>query len=196
MSVDGRNNINDGSLVILAGGRSSRMGQNKADLIYRGKSFLDVQIDKGISLGMEDIIISGYNGRDCRFPVIPDRFLGKGPLAGLEACFRKAKGKFCLVLSVDVPLVPVSELEKLIDAYRQSDQRAVIVKAGEREQPLIGVYDVTLADQMMEEFLERKGSVFAFLRGAGYEVYQSDLDPELFVNINDPESYWKYCMAK
>lgn len=184
------------SLVILAGGRSSRMGRDKADLLCHGKTFLQTQIDKGRALGIQDILISGYRGTGLGFPVVSDRYPDKGPLGGLEACFRKAQEPYCLVLSVDAPLVPVSELARLIKAFEKSEKKALILKSRDKEQPLIGVYDVTLADEMQKEFLERKGSVFAFLNRVSYDVYESSLDPSCFMNINDPETYQKYCINR
>ena len=95
------------SMIILAGGASSRMGRDKSDLTIDGKTFLEMQIEKGEKLGISDILLSGYHGENkYKYPIIPDRFPGKGPLGGLEACFRKAKNPYCLVLGVDVPLVP------------------------------------------------------------------------------------------
>ncbi len=183
------------SLVILAGGRSSRMGRDKADLLCHGKTFLQTQIDKGLALGIQDILISGYRGTGfLDIPVVPDRYPDKGPLGGLEACFRKAREPYCLVLSVDAPLVPVSELVHLIDAFEKSEKKALILRSRDKEQPLIGVYDITLADEMQKEFLERKGSVFAFLNRVTYDVYESSLDPSCFMNINDPETYHRYCL--
>ena len=96
------------SMIILAGGKSLRMGTDKADLILGEKTFLQIQIEKEKQLGIEDIQVSGYRGTQCTCPVTPDRIPGKGPLGGLEICLRRAKWEKCLVLSVDVPLVPVS----------------------------------------------------------------------------------------
>lgn len=180
------------SMIVLAGGASSRMGRDKSKLMIGGKSFLEIQTEKGKLLGIRDILVSGYRGA-CDFPVIPDRHPGKGPLAGLEACLREAREAACLVLSVDVPFTPVEELEGLLAAYEASEKPAVILKAGDREQSLIGVYDRALAEEMEQEILLRKGSVFAFLRRVGYEVYESKADPEQFVNINDPELFERYC---
>ena len=43
------------SMIILAGGLSRRMGTDKSDLRYRDQTFLDIQIEKGRKLGIEDI---------------------------------------------------------------------------------------------------------------------------------------------
>ena len=108
-------------------------------------------------------------------------------MGGLEACFRKAKNPYCLVLGVDVPLVPAEELAALIRQSLHSDAKAVILSHGGHEEPLMGVYCTDLADAMLEEITERKGAVFAFLRKNGYECYESQAAAWYFSNINDSE---------
>lgn len=177
------------SMVVLAGGASSRMGRDKSDLLIRGKTFLEAQVEKGRSLGIEDLLVSGYRGQNCSVRVVKDRIPGKGPLGGLEACFREAKNGRCLVLGVDVPMVPIDELERLVQKAVSSSAPAVILRHGEKEEPLIGVYRTDLADAMEEEITERKGSVFAFLRRIGYETYSSKMPDAYFSNVNDPAAY-------
>ena len=180
------------SMIILAGGASSRMGRDKSDLTIDGKTFLEVQIEKGEQLEISDILLSGYHGgKKYKYPVIPDRFPGKGPLGGLEACFRKAKNPYCLVLGVDVPLVPAEELAALIRQSLYSDAKAVILSHGGHEEPLMGVYRTDLADAMLEEITSRKGAVFAFLKKIGYECYESQADDWYFSNINNSDTYVK-----
>lgn len=174
------------SMIVLAGGKSSRMGTDKADLTIGDKTFLQIQIEKGRQLGIRDIQVSGYRGTNCDIPVTPDRFPDRGPLEGLESCLRRAKHDKCLVLSVDVPLVPVEELENLLKA---SIQGATILKNSGKEQPLIAVYDKGLADAMLAEIVEGKGSVFSFLNKAGYTVYESTAPESYFMNVNAPEAY-------
>lgn len=50
------------SMIILAGGASSRMGRDKSDLTIDGKTFLEMQIEKGEKLGISDILLSGIMG--------------------------------------------------------------------------------------------------------------------------------------
>jgi len=177
------------SLIILAGGESCRMGTDKADLEYAGQTFLEMQLQKGAQLGIEDTLVSGYRGSRCAFPIVKDRMPKRGPLGGLEACLRVAKHPKCLVLSVDTPLVSVSELEQLITLSCSTSASITILKANGREQPLIGVYDRSLADAMLQEITERKGSVFAFINRIGYHTYESAASPLTVSNINTPEEY-------
>lgn len=178
------------SMIILAGGASRRMGRDKSDLMIDGKTFLEMQIEKGEKLGISDIILSGYHGeKKYKYPVVTDRIPGKGPLGGLEACLRRAENSYCLVLGVDVPLVPVQELSALISTANRAKSDAVILRHGGHEEPLMGIYRTDMADAMLEEITLRKGSVFAFLRRIGYECYESPAEDWYFSNINDPEIY-------
>ncbi|MDO5545418.1 MAG: molybdenum cofactor guanylyltransferase [Eubacteriales bacterium] len=177
------------SMIVLAGGKSSRMGTDKADLTIGDKTFLQIQIEKGRKLGIRDIQVSGYRGTNCDIPVTPDRFPNKGPLGGLESCLRGARHEKCLVLSVDVPLVPVEELENLLHAGDPGGASAMILKNNGKEQPLIAVYHKDLADAMLAEITDGNGSVFAFLNKTGYAVYESAVPAECFLNVNAPEAY-------
>lgn len=113
---------------------------------------------------------------------------------------RQVKNRRCLVLSVDVPLIPVKELvglvletmtyDRNVVLHQEKQQsRALILQHGERQEPLIGVYDTNMADEMEREILQGKGSVFAFLRTVGYGVYKSHRADACFSNINDKARY-------
>ena len=71
------------ALVILAGGKSSRMGREKSDLILNGNTFLEIQIEKGKQLGIKKIYISGYKGVRCTEEIVMDRIKNRGPRGGV-----------------------------------------------------------------------------------------------------------------
>ena len=72
---------------------------------------------------------------------------------------------------------------------REKQKKAVILRHRGKEEPLAGVYDRDLADEMLAEIRERKGSVFAFLNRTGYEICESAAPEECFANMNRPEDY-------
>lgn len=173
--------------IVLAGGASRRMGQNKAELVLNGKTLLQHQVDKLRALGIEDIMLSGT-----RRPAlsgtraIPDEFPGKGPLAGLHACLKAARNPACLVLSVDVPLVPASALSHLRGAHREG---VTVLCHGGREEPLIAVYDRTAAAPM-REMLERGEYIVRKLKKSVLWNHFRYLGPEeLILNCNCPKDF-------
>ena len=181
------------AMIVLAGGASSRMGREKSDLLLNGRTFLETQIAKGKQLGVNRIYVSGYHGEGCTEEIVMDRIKERGPLGGLEACLSKAAGDGadrCLVLGVDTPLVPVSELQNIIQSASADDQnRVTLLRHNGKEESLMAVYETSLSSDI-RAFLERgQASVFRFLNEIGYSRYDTQEDDRYFTNINDPKVY-------
>lgn len=127
--------------VILAGGRSSRMGRDKASLELHGQTLLARQIHLAHQAGAAEILISGrpdadyppFNGR-----VILDRFPGSGPLAGIESALAVATQPLVLVLAVDMPYLNVALLQKL--GAQHGENIGAIPRVQDRIEPLAAVY--------------------------------------------------------
>lgn len=181
------------TMVILAGGAGRRMGGNKAELIWNGRTFLEHQVEKGRSLGISEILISG--GRDrrhsdiCGCPVVLDHIWGLGPLGGMEAALSRVRTKWCLVLGVDMMKISCRELAFLISAAEKSNASAVILEHGGRMEPLIGMYQSSLAGEIRTFLRDGNRSVRQFLNQIGFETYESHAEEAEFLNVNDPESY-------
>ncbi len=120
--------------VVLAGGKSSRMGQDKAMLNLKGRTLLDHQAEKLQHLfGLEQVFVSGY------YPshhFLVDEEAGLGPLGGIETIVKMAQKRtsahnsqpsFFLFMPVDMPLISEESLAKLARFAQQctrEDQRA------------------------------------------------------------------------
>lgn len=184
----------DFTLVILAGGASSRMGKEKSDLILDGQTFLETQIRKGRQLGAKKILISGYRGELCSEEIVPDRIPGQGPLGGLESCFRKAETAKCLVLGVDTPLVPVEELRNLLKyTIEEADKPVTMLCHNGKEESLMAVYDAGLYKEITDFLESGRSSVYQFLNTIGYSLYHTSEPERYFQNINDSAAYEKIC---
>lgn len=171
--------------IVLAGGRSRRMGRDKWSLTLNGKTFLQMQVEKFRALGLEDILLSG--GELPPLPgtrVIGDRFPGQGPLAGLHACLSAAKHPAALVLSVDTPLAPIESLQALLTAHVGE---ITCLRHKGRTEPLIAVYDASLTGEM--ETLLRQGNLR--VRALPERVNCREVDyvgeEALLQNCNTPE---------
>lgn len=178
--------------IILAGGKSKRMGQNKAKLVLDGKTLLERQIEKLRALGIDDILLSGSECPELPGTrVIPDRIAERGPLGGIHACMNAAKNQRCLVLSVDVPLIPRSTLAQLCKSYTNG---VMVLRHGDKIEPLIGIYDCSLETVIFS--LIEKGS--APVRALAEHIEWSFFDylgPEVFIqNCNSPEDFQSVCV--
>ncbi|MES2308594.1 MAG: molybdenum cofactor guanylyltransferase [Verrucomicrobiota bacterium] len=103
--------------ALLAGGRSSRMGQDKATLLWEGKALWKRQIELLESLHPEHLLISGRPDGpyiSSSYPVVFDRENNLGPLAGLKSLLENCTTPRLLVLAVDMPWMTLSLLQQLL----------------------------------------------------------------------------------
>jgi molybdopterin-guanine dinucleotide biosynthesis protein A len=142
------------SAVILAGGKSRRMGNDKAFLSLDGKPLLLRQIESAREIGAEEIFISGkpesdYTAFGCG--VLTDRFEDAGPLSGVERALAAASNSLLLVLAVDMPGMNAMPLREILGRCTQN--RGAIPRVAGQLEPLAAVYPksaLKLATHLLE----------------------------------------------
>ena len=183
---------NQYSLLLLAGGKSARMGTNKADLQFEGKSFLEHMLDKAHALGIEKIYISGYASQREDVQTVWDIYPDRGPLSGLHASLQIIQTPFCLVLPVDAPKLPLDILDGLLARHEQLQNDHVLIwEHGVRQEPLIAVYPVRMADTIEAMIRDHAAPVFRAIDTWGFESFRMEMAQEQIININTPELYKK-----
>ena len=177
------------SAIILAGGISSRMGMNKAELIWNGQTLIEHQVNKLRSMGIDDIIISGYPKPIEGTRFVADKYPLKGPLGGIHAGLLAAENAHCLVLSVDAPLVPAETLTELIENHIRYSSNITILSHGDKTEPLMGVYERWLGS-IAETILQSDNtSVRVLFKKAGLSTFEYSGDEKLLFNCNTPSEY-------
>lgn len=182
-----RRKLNNISGIVLAGGKSSRMGRDKGSLTLLGKTFLQCQVEKLQALGVEEVLISGGGVPPLPGTVsVPDLLPNRGPLGGLHACLQAAKNPTCLVLTVDMPLVPLAALDHLRRAHQEG---ITVLCHGGKEEPLISVMDRQIA-KAMEPLILHNGAPVRALKGVVSWNQWEYLGPEEYLqNCNTPVEY-------
>lgn len=196
MSTENNKNY---SLLILAGGKSSRMGRDKATLLYEGKTFLENLVVKGNALGMEKIYVSNFRGECEGVSIVYDVFPERGPLGGMHACMKQIQTPYCLVLPVDVPQIPLEVLEKLLEFHKQYCKEQgtkekivpVLLEHGERRENLIGIYPTECVDCIEDLIREQSASVYKLLSAWGFLCCKMEIPEWQVDNINTQEAYQK-----
>jgi molybdopterin-guanine dinucleotide biosynthesis protein A len=116
--------VDDVSAFVLAGGQSTRMGEDKAFLLLGGRSLLHRALELARSVADDVRIVDAGSGAGQKFaayaPVLQDMYAGSGPLAGIHAALRATSTELNLMLAVDVPLVTRDFLRHLIARARES----------------------------------------------------------------------------
>ncbi len=172
--------------ILLAGGYSSRMGRDKAELDFGGRRLIELQLDKLLQTGVTEIVVSGYTKPLSGTVYVPDVYPHRGPLSGIHAGLLAIRRPSALVLAVDTPLVPVSLLQELALSHGGG---ARVVSHDGRLEPLIGIYDRDLASACERALLGPSTSMHRFLREIGCSEHLYRGDPALLMNCNTPEEY-------
>lgn len=180
--------------LILAGGRSSRMGTDKAWLVVEGQSLLARQMLLARELGAAQVFVSGRSGADyssCGCEVLHDRIVDAGPFGGVERAMQAMSADLLLVMAVDLPKMSLSTLRVLADGC--TNTRGIIPRLGKHLEPLVAFYP-RAAISIAEQFAAREDySVSRFAQACvdeGLAVFH-DVTSECvqdFFNWNTPDS--------
>jgi molybdopterin-guanine dinucleotide biosynthesis protein A len=182
--------------VILAGGRSARMGGGDKGLRPVGGTSVLARIAARLAPQTKGLVISA-NGEQGRFepfglPVLPDGPGGAvGPLAGVLAALRHASGigvPFVVSVPCDTPFLPVDLVARLHEARIGNGAPGAVASSRGREHPTVGLWPVSslpdLEQAVLGEGMRRARDAVARLRLAPAE-WTLAVDP--FFNVNTPE---------
>lgn len=191
------------SAVILAGGQGLRMGgRNKANLPFGSETFIDRQIRACKLWASEIIVVSNdtdYAKRLQRINdsliVVPDRFAGEGPLAGLHAGFAAAACPQIWLLACDQPFANAAAARLLCDCLISSSAQAALPIMGGQPQPLHAVYDCEvgmLAERLLQTGKRRMRDLLEEIDWVGVdeaEFRSRGIPPNFTDDADTPEDY-------
>jgi molybdopterin-guanine dinucleotide biosynthesis protein A len=140
--------ITECTAVILTGGDSRRMGQDKASLLLGERSLLQHVISIVQPLFHEVIISVRQPRAEITLPQVCDDPTQRGPLAGLAAGLQRAKTPWVFVLACDMPFIEPAVIERLA-RFRDGHQAVVPMVQG-YPQPLAAFYAASCADSVLE----------------------------------------------
>jgi len=184
------------AVIIVAGGKSTRMRIDKRKLPHRGKTLLEATIERGKALSDEVILaLSGPSDAYHQLKVVFDREQGKGPLMGLYSGLLETEKDLALLLPCDMPLVPVEFLRNLLSLASGYD--ITITRHRNTFQPLCAAYSRRVIPDIEEQLKEGDYSLVSLLqsrtlrsRVVGIEELTSYNNCGFpFININTPEDY-------
>jgi molybdopterin-guanine dinucleotide biosynthesis protein A len=189
--------------VVLAGGKSSRMGGgDKALLQLGGRPLLDHVIER-LAPQVAEIVLNANDepGRFAAFglPVVADRLAGHmGPLAGVHAGLawaeaNRPESRFVVTVTADTPFFPTDLVSRLRAATDKVNPTLVVARSGSGVHPVFGLWPVALLPHLEDSLSrgERKALDFVTAHQAKEVTFQHvkiggrAVDP--FFNINRPE---------
>jgi molybdopterin-guanine dinucleotide biosynthesis protein A len=183
--------------VVLAGGRSSRMGRPKhAIVLPDGHTMLD-RVVGALLRCVSRVAVVGLSRRDHRRAgpdavTIPDRHPGRGPLAGIHAALTDLDVEGCLIAACDQPLL---DERVLLPLLARDPQRAccLVSAAGHEVQPLPLYLPSAARPDVEEELLRGRGAVRGLLDRIPHDnvVLPPELEPAIR-SLNTPRELARY----
>lgn len=190
--------VSDVTVFVLCGGRSTRMGTDKAFVLLEGCTLLERALATARAVSSDArIVCAGERGDAAKFetfaPVVEDVFRGCGPLGGIHAALRSSSAELNVMLAVDVPFVPGALLEFQLARARSSTALVIVPRAGGGWQPLCGVYRPEFADVAEAALGAGRNKIDALfdpkrtLAIEEEELAARGFSAEMFRNLNTPE---------
>lgn len=186
------------TLVIQAGGKSSRMGQNKALLPFQGEPLI-MRVYRRLASLANEVLITVNQTTGFEFlglPLITDVYLGKGTLGGLFTGLQAARGSLIAVVGSDMPFVNPALLHAELDLLNRTEADAVIPLSDTGLEPLHAVYRrETCLPAIYKSLMADQLRLVSWLPDVKVQEMPLDevkvYDPELhaFFNLNTPDDF-------
>ena len=179
--------------VILAGGKSSRMGQDKALLPFKGySSMAKYQYVRLKKIFNKVYISTKENKFDFKADLIFDKFKESSPLVAIVSIFDELNCDAFFLLSVDMPFVSEDDIKKLIKAYkREPDFDIYCLQSSKSCEPTATIYTKSILKEAKSMLEADNHKLQELIKRSNFKAVKSDSD-ENFVNINTKEEYLLY----
>lgn len=181
--------------VLLAGGKSSRMGYHpKQQLMIDGESF-QTRILKQLQ-GFGEIAISRRNeneenAEDIPYPRWQDQIPDLGPLGGIFSCLQRAAYEAVFFVACDYPMMTTECMDFLIGQMQEEDDCVIPVVNG-RIHPVCAVYRKRICPVLEEQINNGELAVKKLLKRLQvHDVEMPEAYERCFRNVNTPEEYEK-----
>lgn len=182
-------NLNRVSMIILAGGKSLRMGTNKAHLDWHAMRFIDVLVEKGKRLGFGEIILSGTQETIDGCRNVPDVLPGRGPLGGMYSCLQASSFDNALLVPVDCPGISLETMTALAEMHMGHGNEITLLQHGSRQEPLIGMYATAFHKKIFPVIESAGAPVFRALDRGEISIYHMKEAEPGILNLNTKEAY-------
>jgi molybdopterin-guanine dinucleotide biosynthesis protein A len=178
---------------VLVGGRSSRMGCDKALLPWNAEPLVE-QVAKTVERAAGNVILIGSpeRYRELRRECLPDIHPGLGPLAGIEAALASGRGDWNLIVACDMPGLDAGWLSKLLETAEAGNLACIAARDGAGIlHPLCAVYRkdcLSVIERAIARNRPRAQDLLKDLEAAPFDF------PAMISNVNTPEEWihWQH----
>ena len=193
---------NFSTAIILAGGKSSRMGFDKQFLKIKEKRVIDVVIDKLKEEFSEIIIVTNKpeEYKDSKHTVVSDIIKGQGPLSGLHVGLKYSKSKYAYFIACDMPNINIDYIRYMKQRLKQEKYKpmACVTTCEKFIEAFNAFYSKNLYEKIEESLKDDKRSVNSLLKRVDTlfidEENTREFSPnwDMFINLNTQEELKNY----
>jgi molybdopterin-guanine dinucleotide biosynthesis protein A len=184
-------------IIILAGGKSRRMGRDKLELSLDGRTLLESIVSRFAEV-FDDLYLSVADAdkyADVKLRRVVDIFPGAGPLSGLHAALANLPGNGVFLVAADLPYACPYAAKRIIELCGDNDVCIVRLPDG-RLEPLFGYYSkalLPLCEKVIESGDYRMTEVIFGARARFVDPYELGAlwNENIIMNVNFPEDYEK-----
>ena len=181
--------------IVLAGGRSSRMGRDKALLSVDSETLIERTV-KELRKSVDEIIIASNN--QCKYNIpdtleVPDIFTDMGPLGGIHAGLLAANHPYAFVVAADMPFFSADLAADFLKRCQGYDVVVPFIKG--KWEPLCAIYSrncLKPIEQALKNDINKVVRIFPdvkVLKVSEEELARMGSKKQLFCNLNTPEDY-------
>lgn len=180
--------------VVMAGGKSSRMGRDKAMLDFDGQKMIErtLAVLKAV-LPLRPLIVTNspelYEGLEA--DVVTDIIKDSGPLAGIHTALGLAGSPYIFVVACDMPMLSAPFMRAMLEEFDGSDV-VIPVESETKNHPLHSIYSVKCLPFIEKCLNEKRRRIIAFFPYVKVKEVQMSKFADLCadkscININTPE---------
>lgn len=180
---------------VLAGGKSTRMGRDKAFLEFEGETMITRAVNLARSVTPEVRIIGDAKKFAPWGSVVEDIYPEHGPLGGIHAALAGTRTESNLVLPVDMPLLDARFLKFLIRKGAEAPAMVTVPRTAGRLHPLCATYPKEFAGIAKRSLEANRNKIDALFTEIATqiieeeEILQNGFSPSLFRNVNTPQDW-------
>lgn len=176
--------------VILAGGRSKRMGTCKALLMINGDTMLS-RLSKQLVCFDERILSTNTPelGKDLAFRLIPDIYRDSGPAAGIHAALSAASSEALFCVPCDMPNFDPALINILLSHFTPDADAIICQDNSGRLHPLCGIYSKSALPLLEKSLKQRELRMTAIIKQLSCLILDTYLPDNIFFNMNTPEAF-------
>ncbi len=163
----------DAAGFVLAGGRSSRMGVDKALVEFRGRPLVVHALGILHEAGLAASIAGSRSALSAYAPVVEDAESGLGPLGGICAAMASTTARWAVFVPVDLPLLPASLVRYLVNDARVAGRAITIASVNGFAETFPVVLERAVLSGLQSELDAGRGGCFSAFQAAAAALGQA-----------------------